>query len=135
MTDSQINEKGALDYIKAARTLTDHFAEHNAFGPLSHCQGQAIEIALKVCIGKRGGEIPRGRDGHDLQRLLAKCPDIVLSANERNILEWLNKEYIGSGELSYPSRYRPNAGRVLLRPGQVDIESLMEAILQRQDPS
>lgn len=135
MTDSQINEKGARDYIRAARTLNDHLSEHNAVGPLSHCQGQAIEIALKVCIEKRSGEVPRGRQGHNLEFLCGMCPDLNLSDNERNVLNWLNKEYIGSGALSYPSRYRPNAGRVLLRPGQVDIESLLEAILQQQDPS
>jgi|SRR6056297_585216 len=135
MADNQINEKGARDYIRAARTLNDHLSEHNAVGPLSHCQGQAIEIALKVCIEKRGGRIPKGPQGHNLEFLCEKCPDLDLSANERDILEWLNQEYIGTGELSYPSRYGPNAGRVLLRPGQVDIESLLEAILRQQVPS
>src|SRR6056297_1257946 len=124
MADNQINEKGARDYIRAARTLNEHLSEHNAVGPLNHCQGQAIEIALKVCIEKRGGRIPRGPRGHNLEYLLGMCTDLHLSSNELNILEWLNKEYIGSGELSYPSRYRPNSGRVLITPGQVDIESL-----------
>src|SRR6056297_3572128 len=121
MADNQINEKGARDYIRAARTLNDHLSEHNAVGPLSHCQGQAIEIALKVCIEKRGGRIPKGPQGHNLEFLCEKCPDLDLSANERDILEWLDREYIGAGELSYRSRYRAHTWGVQSRPRQAEM--------------
>ncbi|MEO1037026.1 MAG: hypothetical protein AAFX44_15835 [Pseudomonadota bacterium] len=130
MKDTQINEKGARDYIKAARILSD--SDEVVTGPLNHCQGLAIEIALKVCIAKQSKEIPKGRDGHNLLVLRQKCPHIVLTQQQLADLQSINTNYIGDGSLSYPSRYRASRGRVVTSPGQDAVESLLKSILSQQ---
>ena len=130
MKDTQINEKGARDYIKAARILAAN--EEVLIGPLTHCQGLAIEIALKVCIDKRGKEIPKGPKGHDLLALHALCPDVVLTQEQSEDLQLINRNYIGDSSLSYPSRYRPTRGRVVNATGQDAVELLLDAILSQQ---
>jgi hypothetical protein len=104
MTDTQSNEKGARDYIRAARVLAD--SREVLIGPLTQCQGQAIEIALKVCIEKRGKKPPKGPQGHDLLALHALCPDVLLTKEQSNDIQLINKNYIRDGSLSYPSRCR-----------------------------
>lgn len=130
MTDTQINEKGARDYIRAARVLADN--REGLIGPLTQCQGQAIEIALKVCIQKRGKNPPKGRQGHDLLALHALCPDVVLTKAQANDLWLINKNYVRDGLLTYPSRYRSSNGRVVISAGQEAVEALFEAILSQQ---
>jgi hypothetical protein len=130
MKDTQINEKGARDYIKAARLLAA--SDEVLIGPLTHCQGLAIEIALKVCIDKRGKEIPKGPNGHNLLALHELCPDVVLTQQQAEDLQLINVNYIGDGSLSYPSRYRPSRGRVVTSTGQDAVESLLNAILSQQ---
>jgi len=130
MKDTQINEKGARDYIKAARLLA--VSDEVLIGPLTHCQGLAIEIALKVCIDKRGKEIPKGPNGHNLLALHQLCPNVVLTQQQSEDLQLINVNYIGDGSLSYPSRYRPSRGRVVTSTGQDAVESLLNAILSQQ---
>ena len=127
MKDTQINEKGARDYIKAARLLAA--SDEVLIGPLTHCQGLAIEIALKVCIDKRGKEIPKR---HSLLALHELCPDVVLTQQQTEDLQLINVNYIGDGSLSYPSRYRPSRGRVVTSTGQDAVEFLLNAILSQQ---
>ena len=127
MTDTQINEKGARDYIRAAQVLAD--SREGLIGPLTQCQGQAIEIALKVCIEKRGKNPAKGPQGHDLLALHALCPDVLLTKEQSNDLQLINKNYIRDGSLSYPSRYRSSKGRVVSSAGQDAVEALFEAIL------
>lgn len=130
MNDTQINEKGARDYIKAAGLLAA--SDEALIGPLTHCQGLAIEIALKVCIGKRGKKIPKGRNGHNLLALHELCPDVVLTQQQSKDLQLINENYIGDGSLSYQSRYRPSRGRGAISTGQDAVESLFNAILSQQ---
>ena len=130
MTDTQINEKGARDYVQAARILAD--SQEVLIGPLTQCQGQAIEIALKVCIAKRKKNPPKGPQGHDLIALHALCSDVVLTKQQLKDLESINKNYVKDGSLSYPSRYRSSKTRVVLSPGQDAVESLFETILSQQ---
>ena len=127
MKDTQINEKGARDYNKAARLLAA--SDEVLIGPLTHCQGLAIEIALKVCIDKRGNEIPQV---HNLLTLHKLCPDLALTQQQTEDLQLINVNYIGDGSLSYPSRYRPSRGRVVTSTGQDAVESLLNAILSQQ---
>ena len=130
MNDTQINEKGARDYIKAAGLLAA--SDEVLIGPLTHCQGLAIEIALKVCIDKRGKKIPKWPNGHNLLALHKLCPDVVLTQQQSEDLQLINVNYIGDGSLSYPSRYRPSRGRVVISTGQDAVESLLNAILSQQ---
>ena len=130
--DPQINEKGARDYIRAARILTDD--EDPPRGPIIQCQGQAIEIALKLCLVKRGKTNP---EHHDLVRLHKKeCPDITLSDRELQVLKKLNGYYFEDkrDKIKYSGRYRPSSGRVITMPGQQEIESLLESLLSQQNP-
>ena len=130
MKDKQINEKGARDYIKAARLLAA--SDEGLIGPLNHCQGLAIEIALYVCSDKRGKEIPKGPNGHNLLALHELCPDVVLTQQQAEDLQLINVNYIGDGSLSYPSRYRSSRLRVVTSTGQNMVESLLDAILSQQ---
>lgn len=128
MTDTQINEKGAQQYIRAARILTD---AGGPVGPTIHCRGLAIEIALKLCMEHRGLGNPHT---HDLEALYKKCGDVRLSDEDLNRLRLLNDEYIGSGDLKYPSRYRSSHMRGYTTPGQDLVESMLAAILSQQAP-
>lgn len=131
MTDTQINEKGARDYIRASRILWDNGGRSPPMGPINNCRGVAVEIALKLCILNRGED---HKKQHDLNVLRGICPDVLLSAEELDSLEKLNVQYVKDGEFTYASRYRPNAGRAFVSPGQDQVESLLESILAQQNP-
>jgi hypothetical protein len=131
MTDTQINEKGARDYIRAARILTDHGGNSPPMGPINHNRGLAAEIAFKLCLEKRGVANP---SIHDLVALHGMCPDVQLSEKQLADLDLLNAEYYGPRNLRFPSRYRSSNTRAFVSPGQDSVESLLETILSQQNP-
>jgi len=123
----EINWKGIGDYLSAARTLTDH-GSSNTSGPRIHCQGLALELALKFYLWDKSGTYPAT---HDLEALATDhCHDIQFSDEEVASIEHLNRQYLKDGEYFYPSRYRPNAMRVFTSMSQTTLEDLIARIIR-----
>lgn len=128
----EINWKGIGDHLSAARTLADH-GSSNTFGPRMHCQGLALELAFKFYLWDRIGSYP---GTHDLYALATDhCSDIQFSADEIASIEQLNRQYLMDGEYPYPSRYRPNAIRVVASMAQSTLEDLIERIIGSSRPN
>jgi hypothetical protein len=122
----EINWKGIGDYLSAARALTDH-GSSNTSGPRIHCQGLALELALKFYLLDKTGTYP---GTHNLEALATNyCHDIRLSAEEIASIQQLNRQYLKDGEFPYPSRYRPSAMRVVTSMGQSTLEDLIAKII------
>jgi hypothetical protein len=123
----EINWKGIGDYLSAARTLTDH-GSSNTSGPRIHCQGLALELAFKFYLWDTIGEYP---GTHDLSALATNhCHDIQFTAAEIASVEQLNRQYLEDGEYPYPSRYRPNAMRVVTSVAQSALEDLIAKVIR-----
>jgi HEPN domain-containing protein len=123
----EINWKGIGDYLSAAKTLTDH-GSSNTSGPRILCQGLALELALKFYLWDNSGSYP---GTHDLKALATRhCNDIQFSEQEVASIEYVNRQYLQDGEHPYPSRYRPNATRVLTSMSQSTLEGLITRIVR-----
>jgi HEPN domain-containing protein len=94
-------------------------------------QGQALEIALKVCLKNRGVQIPQH---HDLVRLAAACTELVLSEAEQKTLARLNEHYYRGGGLNYHARYRSDKTQVFVHPSQDQVEAVYHRITSNYDP-
>lgn len=122
----EINWKGIGDYLSAARTLEEH-GSSNASGPRIHCQGLALELAFKFYLWDRIGTYP---GTHDLYALATEyCQEIQFCAEEVASIKQLNLQYLKDGEYPYPSRYRPNAMRVVTFMAQSTLEDLIIRII------
>ena len=125
--DTQINWKGIGDYLSAARTLSEH-GSSNMAGPRIHCQGLALELALKFYLWDKSGNYP---GTHDLETLaFNECQDISFSEEEIISIKDLNKQYLVDGEFPYPARYRPVEMRAFLSPSQDRVEVVVSKIIQ-----
>jgi HEPN domain-containing protein len=123
----EINWKGIGDYLSAARTLADH-GSSNTSGPRIHCQGLALELALKFYLCDKVGRYP---GTHDLEALATDhCRGIRFGANELASIKQLNRHYLKDGEFPYPSRYRPNAMRVVTSMPESTLEDLIARIIR-----
>jgi hypothetical protein len=129
--DAQINEKGARDYIAAARILSDH--KGAPIGPILFCRGQAIEIALKWFLVRRSTFDAGAHEHHRLNDLHAACErtpnPLALKADQVRVINWLHPHHHRDAGLRQSSRYRPDRGRVVVSSGQDVVESLVETIL------
>ena len=91
----EINWKGIGDYLSAARTLAAH-GSSNTSGPRLHCQGLALELALKFYLCDKRGTYP---GTHDLEALATDhCRDIRFGDNEVASIRQLNRQYLQDGE-------------------------------------
>ncbi|QPK62030.1 HEPN domain-containing protein [Methylomonas sp. LL1] len=125
--NTEINWKGIGDYISAARTISQH-GTSNTSGPRIHCQGLALELALKYYLWDKNGAYP---GTHDLEALaFNKCQDLNFSDEEIVGIKNLNSQYLVDGEFPYPSRYRPSAGRVFVSISQDVLEIVISKIIQ-----
>ncbi len=91
-----------------------------------HCQGLALELALKFYLYDRDGEYPAI---HDLEALTEEHAGISLNDEERSGVAGLNKQYQRDGLFEYPSRYRPNETRVVISINQQRLERLIARIV------
>ena len=125
--DTEINWKGIGDYLSAARTLVQH-GTGNTSGPRIHCQGLALELALKYYLWDKN----RAYIGtHNLETLaFSECQDINFSEEEKAGIKRLNEQYLQDGEFSYPSRYRPAAARIYVSISQDTLEVLISKIVR-----
>jgi len=121
----QINWKGIGDYLSAARTLEQH-GTANTSGPRIHCQGLALELALKYYLWDKYREYPQE---HDLEKILNlnqwQYPNF--SAEEITNIKILNTQYAHDGNSKHPARYRPASGRIIM---SISVETL-EMIIAR----
>lgn len=130
--DTQINAKGVRDYIKAARILSNN--QGAPVGPILMCRGQALEIALKLFLERRGLlDLKKKHRHHRLANLYADCTNapnpLTLTSDQVRVIDELHRHHYWDGDLRYTSRYRPNRGRVVTSPGQDAVEGLVETIL------
>jgi HEPN domain-containing protein len=123
--DTEINWKGIGDYLSAARTLEQH-GTSNTSGPRIHCQGLALELALKYYLWDKYKTYP---GEHNLETLAFKCKDINFSEEEIAVIKTLNAQYLQDGEFSYPSRYRPAAMRIVVSISQNVLEKVISKIV------
>lgn len=122
----EINWKGIGDYLSAARTISEH-GTSNTSGPRMHCQGLALELALKFYLWDKNGEYP---GTHNLEQLpFEDCQAIEFDDSEIEGIKNLNVQYIQDGDFSYPSRYRPNGTRVILSISQDNLETVISKII------
>ncbi len=125
--DDEINWKGIGDYLSAARTISQH-GTSNTTGPRIHCQGLALELALKYYLWKKNGTYP---GTHNLETLaFSECKEIYFSKGEIEEIRALNVQYLKDGEFPYPSRYRPAAMRVVLSISQETLEGVISKIVR-----
>ena len=123
----EINWKGIGDYLSAARTLTDQ-GSSNTSGPRIHCQGLALELALKFYLWDKTGTYP---GTHNLEALATDhCRDFRFGDDEVASIKQLNRQYLQDGEFPYPSRYRPNAMRVVTSMSQSTLEDVIARIIR-----
>ena len=124
--NTEINWKGIGDYLSAARTLSQH-GSGNTSGPRIHCQGLALELALKYYLWDKN----RAYLGtHNLEILASKCQNINFSEEETEDIKMLNAQYLQDGEFSYPSRYRPAAMRIYVSISQNVLEMVISKIIR-----
>ena len=124
--NTEINWKGIGDYLSAARTLSQH-GSGNTSGPRIHCQGLALELALKYYLWDKN----RAYLGtHNLEILASKCQNINFSEEETEGIKMLNAQYLQDGEFSYPSRYRPAAMRIYVSISQNVLEMVISKIIR-----
>src|SRR5688500_18978376 len=103
MFKEKIAWKGIRNYLSAARTLGE-YGSRNTSGPRIHCQGLAVELALKFCLHDRDGEYPAD---HDLLGLAKMCAtNVQWTDEELETLRLLNQQYFRDGDALYPARYR-----------------------------
>lgn len=123
----EINWKGIGDYLSAARTISEH-GSSNTSGPKIHCQGLALELALKFYLWDKNGNYP---GVHDLEQLaFSECQSINFSNQEINDIKQLNAQYVHDGEFPYPARYRPTQMRVFASISQDRLESVINKVIQ-----
>ncbi len=123
----EISWKGIGDYLSAARTLEAH-GSSNTSGPRIHCQGLALELALKLHLWRKNAAYPCT---HDLEVLaFTHCSDIQLTAGQRSLIQELNREYLHDGNSSYPARYRPSGTRGVVIVAQTSLEDLVASVVQ-----
>ena len=125
LTD-EINWKGIGDYLSAARTLTEHGSSNVASGPVVHCRGLAVELALKFFLRDQRGHYP---GTHNLEKLAFEESTIAFTQKEREFIKNLNRQYFRDDKDPYPSRYRPTAMRVVISPGQSAVEDIVATIV------
>lgn len=124
---TEINWKGIGDYLSAARTISQH-GTSNTSGPRIHCQGLALELALKHYLWDKYGAYP---GTHDLETLAFKeCQGLNFSEEEITSIKNLNRQYLEDGEFPYPSRYRPTAMRVVMSISQDVLEMVISKIVR-----
>lgn len=123
----EINWKGIGNYLSAARTLSQH-GTSNTSSPRIHCQGLALELALKYYLWDKNGDYPRT---HDLDFLaFTKCQDLNFSEEEIAGIKILNMQYLKDGEFLYPSRYSPPVTRVFVSISQEVLEMVISKIVR-----
>lgn len=123
----EISWKGIGDYLSAARTISLH-GTGNTSGPRIHCQGLALELALKYYLWDKSGAYS---GTHDLEALaFRECLDLNFSEEEIAGIKNLNRQYLKDGEFPYPSRYRPAAMRVFVSISQDVLEMVISKIIQ-----
>jgi hypothetical protein len=143
--DRQLNDKGARDYIQAARILSDH---GGLTGPTLFCRGQAVEIALKFFLRRRDAYVPKsfkqgGHKHHQLNELYAACTTtlkepLALAPDQVLVINDLHLHHYEDGDLEFPDRFRSDKLRpVTTYGGQGHVEALVETIVaqaKREQP-
>ena len=125
--EEEINWKGIGDYLSAARTISQH-GTSNTSGPRIHCQGLALELALKYYLWDKKRTYP---GTHDLELLaLEECQDLIFTEEEKVRIKNQNSQYLKDGEFPYPSRYRPTTTRVFLSISEEHLEALISKIIK-----
>lgn len=124
---TEINWKGIGDYLSAARTISQ-YGTSNTSGPRIHCQGLALELALKYYLWDKNGAYT---GTHDLEILaFEECQDLNFSEEEIAGIKTLNNQYLGDWEFPYPSRYSPTNSRVFLSISQDVVEMVISKIVR-----
>lgn len=121
----EINWKGIGDYLSAARTLQEH-GTSNTCGPRLHCQGLALELALKLHLWDASGEYSAD---HDLVSLASQCVSVQWTTDERDLIQILNREYRGTRPYHYPARYRPCPTTVVMMVAQDNLERIVSRVI------
>lgn len=125
--NTEISWKGIGDYLSAARTISQH-GTSNTSGPLIHCQGLALELALKYYLWDKNRAYP---GSHDIEALAFEdCHGIKFSEEEIVGIRNLNRQYLLDGEFPYPARYRPSVGRVFVSISQNVLEMIITKIIK-----
>ena len=123
----EINWKGIGDYLSAARTISI-YGTSNTSGPRIHCQGLALELALKYYLWDKNGSY---LGTHDLEVLaFSECQGINFTEEEIAGIRNLNQQYLKDGEFPYPSRYRPSTMRVFVLISQENLEQVVSKVVR-----
>lgn len=125
--NDEISWKGIGDYLSAARTIAQ-YGTSNTSGPRIHCQGLALELALKFYLWNKNGAYS---GTHNLEFLaFSECHDINLTEAEVSDIKKLNAQYLKDEEFPYPSRYRPSGMRVFESISQDSLEAIVSKIIR-----
>jgi hypothetical protein len=123
----------ARRYLHAARYIPAGYGE--SFFPRLHLFGQAIELALKSYLWRRGQKPPRGERGHNLVELAESAQRLGLQLSDEqiaNVVVRVSAVYFerDDGE-RYMSRYPILEGSVWVTPGEPAVTTLVESIIGR----
>lgn len=123
----EINWKGIGDYLSAARTI-EQYGTSNTSGPKIHCQGLALELALKFYLWNRFGAYV---GTHNLEFLaFDQCKNLKFTDEEIEGIKNLNTQYLRDEDFPFPARYRPTSTRVFLSISQHVLENVISKIIQ-----
>ena len=124
--NEEINWKGIGDYLSAARTISQ-YGSTNTSGPKIHCQGLALELAIKFYLWDKNREYP---GTHNLEQLaFSECENIHFSSEEVEGIKYLNAQYVHDGEFPYPARYRPLSTRIFNSISQDVLEAVVTKVI------